>query len=582
MPSKIKILSGPVISRIAAGEVVERPSSIVKELIDNSIDAKSSEIVIRLKEGGKSFISISDNGEGMSPEDALLAFERHATSKLQSEEDLESIKTLGFRGEALPSIAAVSQIRLSTQSKAERGVELQLYEGKVQSHAEIARSTGTEITISCLFENYPVRKKFLRSASAELANVVSVVNQLALVHFQTSFELVHHERKVLRYSAVKNLRDRIFQIYGGETIEKMVALNRDEDPNCVVAGYASLPPHTYGTRSVQEIFVNQRPIKNPMINHAVYEAYSSHLMKGQHPAYFLMINMDPARVDVNVHPSKKEVRFSDSSMIHQRVYQTVKDSFIKRDVFPGREKLTDESQDAGRIEFDPKSGIKNAIREYVILSDHDIREYSPDHRDLFKDDDSLKENSFKVLGQFQSMFILVQSGQTLHIIDQHAAHERVLFERYLARSLNESIVTQPLLIPQTLEFNIKEILTLREYEESIMKIGIEIDFFGENTVLIRSLPEFMAQSEIKPLMTDLIEEIQLLQGFSSEKEKREKLFATLACHAAIKAGQILGHPEIASLYRDLSILKNPLTCPHGRPITRNFSLTDLEKMFCRI
>lgn len=582
MSSKIKILSEQLINRIAAGEVVERPSSIVKELIDNSVDAGSSEIIIRLKEGGKGFISISDNGEGMTPQDAVLAFERHATSKLSSEEELETIKTLGFRGEALPSIAAVSRIHLTTQTKKDPGIEVDMFGGEISRQAEIGRAPGTEISVSSLFENYPARKKFLRSASTELSNIVLIVNQLALVHFGISFELVHHAKKLFRYPAVQSVKDRIFQIYGGEILEKMVPLKKGSETGFEIEGFVSLPPHSLGSRSSQELFINHRPIKNLMINHAVYEAFSSHLMKGQHPAYFIFIKMDPAKVDVNVHPSKKEVRFSDSAAIHHMIYRAIKESFVRTDMEPVKEKDSVWVSMASGLQDQRRFRVNEAIKGYVIHSVFNEKNENSKNDDLFKAD--LKNNAsfFKVLGQFQSMFLLVQSGEELHIIDQHAAHERVLFEKYMSRAMDETAKPQPLLIPQIIEMNLKEVLILKERESSFYDIGIELEFQGENTVWVRSLPEFLIQADIRSLINDLIEEIELFQGFSSEKEKREKIVATLACHAAIKGGQTLGHPEISALFKELSFLNNPLTCPHGRPISRHFSMKDLEKMFCRI
>jgi DNA mismatch repair protein MutL len=582
MPSKIKILSEPLINRIAAGEVVERPASIVKELVDNAIDAGSSEIIIRLKEGGKGFISVSDNGEGMTPEDAVMAFERHATSKLSSEEDLDSIKTLGFRGEALPSIAAVSRIHLTTQTKGDPGIEIEMFAGEFSRQAEIGRAPGTEISVSHLFENYPARKKFMRSASTELTNVVSTANQLALVHFGVSFELIHHEKRIFRYSAVQSLKDRIFQIYGGEILEKMVPLKKGIETDFEIEGFVSLPPDSFGKRSFQELYINDRPIKNLMINHAVYEAFSSHLMKGQHPAYFLFITMDSARVDVNVHPSKKEVRFSDSSAIHQKIFRVVKESFVPANPVERIEAASVNNGLHMSLSDQRRSQVKEAIKEYVIHSVFNEKTEFPKGNDLFKEEPAGQEPFFKVLGQFQSMFLLVESGEELQIIDQHAAHERVLFERYLSRAISDPVKHQPLLIPQNIEVGPKEILILREHENSFYEIGIELEFLGENTVWVRALPDFLIRANIQSLINDLIEEVELFQGFSSEKENREKMVATLACHAAIKAGQTLGHPEISALFEELSGLNNPLTCPHGRPIARHFSMKDLEKMFCRI
>ncbi|MBI1823391.1 MAG: DNA mismatch repair endonuclease MutL [Nitrospirae bacterium] len=583
MSSRIKILSTSLINRIAAGEVVERPASIVKELVDNAIDANSAEIVIRVREGGKGFISVSDNGDGMTPEDANLAFERHATSKLSSEEDLDSIRSLGFRGEALPSIAAVSRIHLSTQSRESRGIELELVSGKMTFKREMGRAPGTEISVSELFENYPARKKFLRSASTELAQIVSVVNQLALAHFRICFELIHHDKRLFRLPGVESFKDRIYQIYGGEILEKLVSIQDGDHSEFGMEGYVTLPPHTYPNRSMQELFINHRPIRNQVIHHAVYEAFSSHLMKGQHPAFFLLLEMDPSRVDVNVHPSKKEVRFPDSSLIHQSVYKRVKRSLVQG-AFSSQSNEPVYKEIAGMISPDRMTAfeIKEGKNEYIIRSGIKPLPESETDPDLFRNKDLIHEPCFKVLGQFRSMFLLIQSGDELLIIDQHAAHERILFEKYRSLSENDDKQTESLLIPLTFEMTLKDLLVLKEYQPLFTETGIELDFYGENTVVVRSLPQFLLKADMRSLLTQLTEEIVLFQGFSSDKAKRDSILATIACHAAIKAGQSLENAEIAALFTGISRLENPSTCPHGRPITRHLGLTELEKMFCRI
>ena len=573
MVSKIKILSDGLINKIAAGEVIERPASIVKELIDNSIDAKSSEIIVRVKEGGKSFISVSDNGEGMTPQDAVIAFERHATSKLTSEEDLDRISTLGFRGEALPSIAAVSQVRLAAQAAGGSGIDLSLANGRIVSEKEIARGRGTEITVSELFENIPARKKFLRSASTELANITSVIHQIALAHFQISFELTHQEKRLFRYPAVETLRERVYQIYGQELLDQLVPIEKNSDPYFSMAGFISLPPHSFANRSYQELFINKRPIKNPMITHAVYEAYATHLMKGQNPFFIFLIDIDPSKVDVNVHPSKREVRFSDASLIHQKMLTTVKETLNRKaegeeDSFP----------------YQVKEAAREYAREYVdpVLFGKDPEPYRKEEsRDLFSGAESGSNPFFKVLGQFNAMFLLIQSEGELLIIDQHAAHERILFEQFLDRYAKTTPQTQSLLIPQQIDLTFKESSVIQEYEGVFHQVGFEFDTFGERTILVRAVPAFLSRINLSTLISDMIEEIQLFQEAFSEKERVEKIIATMACHGAVKAGQSLGQTEISALFNDLLQLNGPLTCPHGRPIRKSFSVKDLEKIFCR-
>ncbi|MBI1820422.1 MAG: DNA mismatch repair endonuclease MutL [Nitrospirae bacterium] len=587
MIPKIKILSDSLINKIAAGEVIERPASIVKELIDNSIDAKSDGIIVYLKDGGKGFISVSDNGEGMSPEDAVIAFERHATSKLSSEEDLDRISTLGFRGEALPSIAAVSEVSLTTKMTEGPGVELSVLNGKIVHQKEVARGKGTEITIFRLFDNFPARKKFLKSGSTELANITSVINQLSLAHFQISFELVHQGRRIFRYPAVETLRERVYQIYGQEILDHLVFVERKSDPYFSIFGFISLPPHSHGNRTYQELFINKRPIKNPMISHAVYEAYATHLMKGQNPFFIFLMDIDPSKVDVNVHPSKKEVRFSDASSIHQKVFTTVRET-LNGNSLQCRVLESRDGNEPVRSYPPPERyqvQIKEAAQEYVnrtVFGKEPEYDRKDENRDLFKNAETGQQPIFKVLGQFNSMFLLVQSEGELLIIDQHAAHERILFEKFLDQYVKTTPQVQSLLIPQQIDVSFKDLLVLQEYESVFHKMGFEFDYFGERTILIRSVPSFLSGTNILFLISDLIEDIQLFQEVFSEKERAEKIIATMACHGAVKAGQTLGQTEISTLYNDLMQLNGPLTCPHGRPIRKSFSVKELEKLFHRI
>ena len=572
MPSKIRLLPIQVINRIAAGEVAERPSSIVRELIDNSIDAGSSRIRVALRDGGKSLISVADNGEGMDPEDARMAFERHATSKLYSEEDLESIRSLGFRGEALPSIAAVSRVTLATQPRSGPGTLIEIGGGKVLLQSECARAVGTELNITELFDNFPVRKKFLRSVSTELNQTVSVFNQTALARPGVQFELIHQTRSVLHYPAVGTLRERFLQIYGQEILDQMIPADTDPDPMMSVGGLVTLPPYSLGTRSIQEIFVNGRPIRNSLIAHAVYEAYASHLMKDRHPGFVLFIRIDPARVDVNVHPSKKEVRFSDSASVHGFVRHAVREAIGQQDVRQGVR---------GPSEAVSWGGVAETSGEYRIAGDRREPYRDAGQESLWKNAPPVSGPEVKVLGQCQSMFLLLQVANALHIIDQHAAHERVIYEKIVSRTESEILEPRPLLIPMTIELGAGEIGLLKENEKAFGEIGIEYELFGESTLLLRTLPALVAERSARELIRELLREIETFGELSTGRERQEKFAATLACHSAVRAGDVLETSEITALFSSLSRLKPPLTCPHGRPISRQFSLQDLEKMFCR-
>lgn len=582
MASRIRILPDLLVNRIAAGEVIERPASIIKELADNALDARSSRIIIRIADGGKSLISVSDDGEGMPPDDALLAFERYATSKLSEESDLEKIATLGFRGEALPSIAAVSRVRLTTRAAEGAGTELSIENGRVTENREAARGRGTEIEVRDLFASVPARKKFLKSTPAELAASSAIVNQLALSHFHVGFEFFHQGKLLFQYSPVPSLRERIFQVFGDDVLDKLVSVSGDENDGMSVDGFVSLPPNVFPARGYQEVFVNRRPVRNPAVSHAISEAYRSYLMKGENPFYVLFLEVDPARVDVNVHPSKKEVRFSDTPAVHRLVFERLRGILRSRSGtplavssgVPGFGALTERSESrVNEKSPDYSSGLPASPEPAFVAG----------RGGLFEDQASGGQPAdfFHVLGQFREMFLLIQEGDSLQMIDQHAAHERVLYERLLSQISRDSIPVQPFLVPRQVVLSADEMVLFDEIEESFRQLGFDIDKFGERSLLVRSSPAFLGQADLSVLISDILEEAISFKTVSSDKERYEKMIAAMACHGSVRAGQKLGEREIASLYRDLKGTEGALTCPHGRPIRKVFTLKDLEKLFRR-
>ena len=586
MSPRIQILPDSLVNRIAAGEVIERPASIVKELIDNAIDAGSARITVRLEEGGKGLISVSDDGEGMFPDDAVLAFQRYATSKLTAESDLEKIATLGFRGEALPSIASVSGVLLTSRREEGTGVELLLEEGKIVRKREIARGRGTEIQVRDLFANFPARQKFLKSGQAELAASNAMVNQLALAHPRIGFELFHQGKRLFQYSGVPLFRDRILQVYGEEILDRLLPIEKERDSFFSLEGFISLPPHAFPGRGYQELFVNRRPVKNATVHHAVYEAFGSYLMKGQNPFYVFLLEVDPSRVDVNVHPAKKEVRFPDTSFVHRKIYERVREALRERSggASPDSEGVVDTAQTGETGAFPRKEPGRESLEDYMARSHSREPGFFSETPDIFRSEggEAGAADDFRVLGQFRDMFLLVQEGDGLQIIDQHAAHERVLYERLLIQLSRTSIPVQPFLVPRQVTVSQEEMALFGGLDDFFGQLGFEIDPFGERTLLVRAAPAFLAQSDLTGLISDLMEEAASFNTASSDRDKFEKMIATMACHGSVRAGQPLGEQEISSLFRDLAGTEGALTCPHGRPIRKIFTVKELEKLFHRI
>src|SRR2546430_9529459 len=432
---KIQVLPGEVVSRIAAGEVVERPAAVVKELIDNSLDAGSTRITIEVTDGGRRMIKVTDDGEGMGQADALLAFQRHATSKLRSEEDLLGIRTLGFRGEALPSIASVSKVRMVTACRHEPvGTRMLVTGGTITKTEEAAAAPGTQIEVTDLFFNTPARRKFLKATTTEFSHLCQIVQQAALAWPRTQFRLRHNGQDVLEYSPVSSLRDRVLQIYGARFLKDIIAV-REERPGFLLEGFTVNPVRTRAGRSPQDLFVNRRPVKNATVAHAVYDGYGGHLSKGQHPVFVLFLAVDPDRVDVNVHATKREVRFADQDMIHQSVRQVIRGALRVRS-----EELGMPIPGDSRVEW-PRPG-STAAGEPPHDSMRPAEQQTMAH-DTGRDDRPTAmaagepTQTYLIgpgcevipMGQIGRTFLVAQVGSELHVIDQHTAHERVLYER---------------------------------------------------------------------------------------------------------------------------------------------------------
>jgi len=572
---RIHVLDDHVINRIAAGEVVERPASVVKELIENALDAGARSIRVRVEAGGRRLIEVADDGCGMSGEDARLALERHATSKLEHEGDLEAIATLGFRGEALPSIAAVSRFHLESADEEGRGTEIDVLGGAIESPRSIARARGTTVRIEQLFYNVPARRKFLKTEATELAHIVRCVTRYALAHAQRRFELHSGTRSLLNVQPSELLSERIAQIYTPSMAEGLLPFERSW-PGLRVHGLAGRPVDARPRRDAQYFFVNGRTVQDRTIGHAVHQAYDNTMPHGRHPSLFLFIEMDPTRVDVNVHPQKTEVRFSESRTIHEGVRNAVSSALTAENAVPRLEQL----------------GVREATLSYLERHRPAAAQPAPfaapspspaTTGDLIEVMEPPGRNRQAVpLAQINESYIVAQDRQGLVLIDQHAAHERVLFERYMAQAEDDQVEVQQLLFPLTIDLTVDEHILLQAELDEFRRLGFRLEDFGGHTVRLDGVPHYAADVDPESLLRELIGEARQVRTTAiANTELRRRLITSAACQAAIKVNYPLETPAMQRLLDDLFVTVNPSTCPHGRPALFRLTLDEIERAFKR-
>ncbi len=578
--------------RIAAGEVVERPASVIKELIDNSLDAGSSLITIEVEEGGRRTIRVIDNGCGMNATDAQLACQRFATSKLRTEEDLHILTTRGFRGEALPSIASISRMHLRTLSTdASVGMETFSQGGEHWEVKEWAGSPGTQIEVRDLFFNTPGRLKFLKTVTTEFSKICYVVQQAAMVNPQVHFRLMHHQQKVLEYPAVPSTQDRLLQIYGSTFLERYLPIDHGAS-GLRITGFTVSPNHARTTRTPQEIFVNLRPIKNTTISHAIYEAYRSFLAKGKHPQFIVCIQLDPQAIDINVHPTKREVRFSHPEVIHAAVLRAIKQVFFGNSPFavhPLQDNPNTEATTA-RPSSPPTPSTLGVTQVPPAGNSEPIRKSQPNYPANFSlfvqeplEPYTTQEPTIEVtpLGQIHHTYILGQINEDLFVIDQHTAHERVLFERLLRAWNEQRLLQQQLLIPETIDLLPHQGALLQEWIPVFNHTGLEIEPFGPSSFVIRSVPALLGSVAMGPLILELLDELSEWRSTDALNGLIRPILATMACQSAVQAGRIMTQPEIATLLRDWASEKFPMTCPHGRRVAIRHTFEELHTLFSR-
>ncbi len=591
LTGKIRVLSDSVSCQIAAGEVVERPASVVKELIENSLDARSSLISVEVEDGGRRLILIRDNGEGMNREDAQLACQRFATSKLQVEQDLESLTTLGFRGEALPSIASISKFRLQTQPHdADTGTEVYAEGGLDWTTQDYAGAPGTHIEVRDLFFNTPGRQKFLKSASTEFSKICHVVQQAAAVHPHVHFQLSHKQQKVLEYPKTESIKDRLLQIYGRPFTERFLPIQSQTDA-LNLTGFIVSPNHARSSRTPQDIFVNGRPIKNVTVLHAVQEAYRSLLPKGRHPQFILFLTLAPNFLDVNVHPTKREVRFSRQEIVHSGVLRALRETLATSSAPP---EITTSSQ--ALMTYDQQSFPKKPTVQSLTVSP-DFSQFggsSPTKGEkpssalsLFVQEPPETYTSpsdqpqIYALGQVHHTYLVGQINEDVYIVDQHTAHERILFERLIRSWKKKEIPRQPLLIPEPLDLPPHQCEALDEWLPHLAQCGLELERFGPQAFVARAIPSALGSVSVSGLVAELLEELSEWRSHDALDKLIHPIFATMACQSAVQAGRTMTVPEITELLHDWAQEQFPMTCPHGRRIAITHSFDELNTLFSR-
>ena len=605
--SIIRILSENISNRIAAGEVIERPASVVKELVENSLDANATEIKIIVEKAGKKMISITDNGIGMDEDDTLLCLEPHATSKISSLEDIDRIATMGFRGEAMPSIASISRFRIRTRKNdSMHGNEVIVEGGKFISSSPVGCAPGTEITVRDLFYNTPARRKFLKTDNTEEKHITDTVCQLAMAHCNVAFELTIDGTKSFSSPGDSNLIPRIQSFFGKTMTNAMIPI-QFEKAGIKITGFIARHGFTKKSRKEQRAYLNRRPIESLSIYRGILNGYESLVMKGCYPPVILFLQMDPLRVDVNVHPAKREVRFRESGLVSGVIADAIRETLRTASaptVSVSPELPLNSILKGASVNYSPSNmeqrsfqSFENAIPEIKPQQYPDIpsseNELDQPNRivqpiqesgQLHSPSESEMESSqsinlgFKILDFLDDTYILASSGGGLVIIDQHAAHERILFER-LMKNAEETVPSQKLLIPVTLDLSRSEVKFLNKNADPFAELGFEVESFGNNTVIIHAVPASLKTGDAAELFTDLLSLLINEESLSGAVDK--SVIAQAACKKAVKAHDKLSLTEADALLKQMGECELPYSCPHGRPTIISISYKELEKRFGR-
>jgi DNA mismatch repair protein MutL len=598
--NKIRVLPDDIANRIAAGEVVERPASVVKELIENALDAGATKIAVEIEEGGRRLIRVTDNGEGMTPEDAATCLLRHATSKLYAPDDLFSIKTLGFRGEALPSIASVSRLSIETQTENGAGTAIEVAGGAITAQREGAFPRGTQISVEDLFFNVPARRKFMRSESYELSQITTYCTHYALAFPGIHFNLRSGSFDIVAATPVNDFRDRIFQIFGGDLLEQLVEHRQQFGRSGVAIHLFTSRPHIQKyNRNSMFFFVNRRLVRDKIILHAISEAYRNVLPSGVFPVTILFLTVPFDNVDVNVHPAKTEVRFKHQSFIHDAIRDSVIAGLTQDKTIVAMEATaTPESpfrppEPAARVPAS-WSGENPIVRApFALQAPPPILEgqeqllhlpYSTESpapaAPTYADFDRVRRE-VRTLGQFRDCYIVAADSSGIILIDQHVAHERVLFEAYLRQKLTGTLDVQRLLMPIVVELPPRQLVILDNIIPELARNGFEVEPFGQRTIAIKTAPSILKPSLVEKLLLELLDGLERETQVMNLDALKRKIAATVSCHAAIKINMPLEDTKMRWLVAELMKTDVPTVCPHGRPIILRYDLREIEKAFKR-
>ena len=601
---KIKQLDDILANKIAAGEVIERPANVVKELVENSIDANSNKIDVIIEEGGLNLIQVIDNGEGMVKEDALLCFSRHATSKIKDDQDLFCIQTLGFRGEAIPSIASISNFELKT-STGEKGTTVIYQYGKFISCDESDSKKGTDIKVKKLFQNVPARLKYIRSINAEFANIQTYLERLSLSHPDISFTLINNGKIVYKTNGNGNLLEVISNIYGLNVAKNMIPVNFEDD-EFIISGFISKIDINRASKNHIVTMVNSRVVKNKITTDSINNAYRRYLIDKRFPIAIVNIEIDPFLVDVNVHPSKLEVRFSKEYKLKDLVYQGISDALSKVNltyspsVTNSRPKFVpdlqqmdfefnDEQSNDEKIEneniLDKRIYQETILENQINTINESKKEYIvPDKQTIeskLEPKPKIMKKKLLVKGQIHGSYIICEDETGMYIVDQHAGQERINYEYYLEKYANLDLSMRDLLVPITLEYPMSEFLIIEERKQILAKLGINLEIFGDNGYVIKQLPMWMQNIDEHVFIEDMV--TQLLHDNKVDVIKlQEHAIATLSCKASLKANTHLSQEGMQNLIDNLMCCDNPYVCPHGRPTIIYYSTYEIEKLFKRV
>ena len=620
--NQIFVLDENTINKIAAGEVVERPASIVKELVENSIDAGSTAITIEIRDGGISYIRVADNGRGMSFQDARLSFERHATSKISTADDLQNIDTLGFRGEALASISAVTQLEMITREKESvSGIHIVNHGGKIVSEKEIGCPEGTTIITKNLFFNTPARLKFLKSSRTETAHISDLVGKLILAHPEISFRYINNGRTIYYSTGDGDLKNAILSVYGKDVVDQLIPVEPTDNLSGIkLWGYLGKPSLARKNRNFQSYYINGRYVKSSLLAESIETAYKPYLTVNLFPWVVLHIEIDPSAIDVNVHPTKTEIRFREEEQIKQYIQQYIAEILKENPYIPvlredpisplsineNSSTTMDDAQDSEQLEVfssistdstsfsvdkpsrniyivdsNKTSSVVNTMKPKSSIDEDNISTASMNYR---YQDNNISRNiaiPLKIVGKIFSTYIVVESQEQCFLVDQHAAHERLLFEKYKKMLSEQDVLTQQLLPPVIIEVTHAEQIIINESLDLFQSLGFEIESFGGRAYAIRGVPMILGNSNVKEFFRELMDNTEEYKKGSNYNLKIDDIIK-MSCKAAVKAGDKLSEREILALLKDLIDKKVPMTCPHGRPIMISITKKQLERTFKRI